>query len=133
TKDTAEFKCRILDLQVQMHPQWIGFVKGLRSLRADGPSVPPVRMRTLKTDAELGYDPCSICGQAENISGCASRMPCENCGCVFCWECADTGLYGSLADFEHFVRGSFSRGSYRLGSDSCLFCQEKTWMKAHGG
>lgn len=84
-------------------------------------------------DADLGYGPCAICGWAQNMPDYVSRMPCERCGRVVCWRCADTGVYGSLPDFQHFVSGSFRRPGFRLGSDSCLFCQERDWMSAHGG
>jgi uncharacterized protein (TIGR02996 family) len=88
---------------------------------------------SILNDGRLGYGPCCICGWARNFKGSVTRMPCEACGRVFCGQCADTGVYGSLSDFEIFVTGSCSREGYRLGSDSCLFCQKVDWMKAHGG
>jgi uncharacterized protein (TIGR02996 family) len=85
------------------------------------------------SDANLRYGPCFICGRSKNMKHWVSRMPCEKCNRVFCWECADTGVYGSLADFRHFLSVPFGRIGFRLGSDSCPFCQDMSWMKKHGG
>src|SRR5262249_21226000 len=54
-------------------------------------------------DAELNYGPCVVCGVSQNHPQWVSRMPCESCGQVICHRCADTGVYGSLPDFRHFV------------------------------
>jgi hypothetical protein len=85
------------------------------------------------TDAVLGYGPCSVCGVVQNDPEWVSRMPCEQCGRVICYECADTGVYGSAPDFSHFVSGPFNRKPYYLSPDSCPYCKKMDWMKKHGG
>jgi uncharacterized protein (TIGR02996 family) len=130
---TGAFRTRFQELGATLNRQWVGFVSGWRTLRPDEPELHSTGWGSQKTDAHLGYGPCVVCGRMKPQSGCVSRMPCESCGRVFCWQCADTGVYGSLADFRHFVTGSFRRAGYRLGRDSCLFCQDMCWMQAHGG
>lgn len=75
------------------------------------------------TDDELGLPPCAGCGGAES-SRAISRVPCEKCGQVVCWHCADTGVFGSLSDFQWFV---YQREGpppvYFLLRESCPSCQ----------
>lgn len=115
----------------QLSPVWMRFVKHWETREEKEKSARGRQMKARRWDRNLRTGPCLICGWSTNVKG-VSRMACESCGRVFCWECADTGVHGSLADFWHFVEGNFSH-SYRLGRDSCLFCQTSTWMKAHGG
>lgn len=86
-------------------------------------------------DASFNYAPCIRCGNAENDPSYVTRMPCERCGLVWCYECADTGVYGSKPDFEHFVFGNFRSRSKanHLNADSCPDCQEMSWMRKNGG
>jgi hypothetical protein len=76
-----------------------------------------------------------VCGAFQNDAEWVSRMPCEKCEQVICHHCADTGVYGSLPDFRHFVTGPFKSRlrPYHLSRDSCPFCKTMDWMKKHGG
>jgi uncharacterized protein (TIGR02996 family) len=130
---TGDLAKRYLRAHDGVRSGWVGFVRTWES-RAE------VDARNANddwggetTDAELGFGPCCICGRAKNFRGCVSRMPCEKCDRVFCWQCADTGVYGSLPDFRHFIEGSFTRKPYHLDRTCCLFCQKMSWMKSHGG
>lgn len=122
---------RMVELCPDIPMHWRVLVKTYhpRDLDAHGCSTADQKV----TDTDLGYGPCYLCGRSTNYPGRVSRLSCERCDRVFCWECADTGVHGSLADFEHFVTGAFSRPGYGLGRDSCPFCQESDWMTAHGG
>jgi hypothetical protein len=86
-------------------------------------------------DAELRYGPCVVCSASQDDAEWVSRMPCERCDRVICHRCADTGVYGSLPDFRHFVSGPFrSQGRpYHLSRDCCPFCKTGDWMRLHGG
>ena len=57
-----------------------------------------------------------------------TRVPCESCGRVVCWKCADCGVFASLSDFQHFIHRRKALGSdvYIL-AESCPNCQETTW------
>jgi len=117
--------------KIHTHGHWMSFIHCWEPRKEvdENEIVFPIRT----SDAKLRYGPCFICGRSKNMKHWVSRMPCEKCHRVFCWECADTGVYGRLPDFRHFVNGPFGRNGYRLGSDSCPFCQDMGWMKKHGG
>jgi len=87
------------------------------------------------TDAALKCGPCVVCGASQNNADSVSRMPCENCRQIICFRCADTGVYGSLPDFQHFVSGPFrsQTRSHHLNRDCCPFCKTMNWMKKWGG
>ncbi len=124
---------RMLELVAVLNRHWMNLV-GDQVGRVSGHDLTYSASAGSLTDVQLGYGPCVLCGRAEHATGCVSRMPCEACGRVFCWQCADTGVYGSLPDFEKvFVTGMCRRSGFRIGSDSCPFCQKTDWMKAHGG
>lgn len=124
---------RLFALHSRINRHWTSFISRLSSPNDEGPAGAGSDGNSIDLDARLGYGPCAICGRRANRTDWVSRMPCVRCGRVLCWECADTGVHGSLPDFRHFVTGSFSVGGYRLGWDSCPFCQDADWMSTHGG
>lgn len=124
---------RRLELFNSTNPQWRSLVAQWHTPVDDRDTENVAPQPGNPTDAKLGYGSCCLCGWSKNVEGGVSRMPCEACGRVFCWRCADTGVFGSLSDFEKFVSGRFRCRQYRLGSGSCLFCQKMDWMLAHGG
>lgn len=123
----------LLKLHGQINRHWTGFIPWRHSPDEEGSETNGPTGNRRNTDAQLQYGPCAICERRANRLDCVSRIPCVRCGRVLCWECADTGVYGSLPDFQHFVTGGFSVGGCRLGWDSCPFCQRADWMSTHGG
>jgi hypothetical protein len=84
------------------------------------------------SDRKLKLGPCAFCGKSENYTGLISRVPCEKCGKVVCWECADCGVYGSLSDFQSFVLRRTDGGKdVYLRAENCRNCQETTWWKKY--
>ena len=130
---TEEYLQQVLQLHEQFNRHWISFVSCWQTRDEVDPETDVIPGGLAKSDVDLRAGPCVICGRSKNMVHWVSRMPCAKCSRVLCWECADTGVHGSLADFRHYVAGSFSRNDYRLGSDSCPFCQTMDWMKKHGG
>jgi hypothetical protein len=82
-------------------------------------------------DNDLNLGHCDFCGKSENTDV-ISRVPCENCKKVVCWECADCGVYGSLHDFQYFVHRHSANGKevYIL-AESCPDCQETSWWEKY--
>lgn len=120
-------------LRPDLNRHWAGFIscwqereEADRDVKFEGIPMPT-------NDEQLGHGPCIICGRSTHMLHWVSRMPCSECRRVFCWECADTGVHGSLPDFRHFVLGHFSHPGYRLRPDSCPFCQQADWMSTHRG
>lgn len=74
-------------------------------------------------DGDLGLGLCGFCG-AVAVTDVISRVPCEGCGRVVCWHCADCGVFGSLSDFQWFV---YQREGpppvYFLLRENCPSCQ----------
>jgi uncharacterized protein (TIGR02996 family) len=132
-KPTDEHLERVLHLHEQLNRDWMSFISCWKTRDEVDPEEEIIPGMLAKSDADLRVGPCVICGRSKDMVHWISRLPCEKCSRVLCWECADTGVYGSLADFRHFIAGAFSRKGYRLGSDSCPFCQTMDWMKKHGG
>lgn len=83
------------------------------------------------SDLHLLHGPCIVCGRTVHMQHWISRLPCEGCGRVLCWECADTGVYGSLPDLSRFVALRRPGPGGRLGTDCCPFCQTTDWMAQH--
>lgn len=84
-------------------------------------------------DVDLCFGPCAFCGKREN-SEVISRAPCESCGQIVCWECADCGVFGSLHDFQSFVfRHTKGGDDVYLRAENCPACQEISWMDKYGG
>jgi uncharacterized protein (TIGR02996 family) len=127
---TAE---RLLQLHNQLNRHWAGFIECWRAREEVDPKIEVIPGEVRTNDAELGLGPCTICGRSQDMVRWVSRLPCESCNRVFCWECADTGIYGSLADFRHFFADMDGRWRGYLGSDSCPICQETDWMRSHRG
>jgi len=103
-KDRQRHLDRLIAMHGRINRRWTGFIERWPSLDEEalelGSSASGGGM-----DALLGYGPCAICGRRANWTDWVSRMPCGRCGRVLCWECVDTGVYGSLPDFQHFVTG----------------------------
>jgi uncharacterized protein (TIGR02996 family) len=132
-RPTEEHVKRLHQFHEQINRHWTSFIGRWQPLEEVDPDMQVIPGYLATNDVRLGYGPCVICKRSRHMLHWVSRLPCENCNRVLCWECADTGVHGSLPDFRHFVEGSFRRARYRLGSDSCPFCQEMDWMKKHGG
>jgi hypothetical protein len=82
-------------------------------------------------DTKLDLGPCAFCGKRVNTD-LISRIPCEKCRKVVCWECADCGVYGSLHDFQYFVnRDPTGGGKVFLLPESCPTCQETSWWEKY--
>jgi predicted RNA-binding Zn-ribbon protein involved in translation (DUF1610 family) len=85
------------------------------------------------SDKNLSFGPCSWCGFnqiTENIS----RIPCEKCGHVICWRCADCGVFGSLSDFQKFICAKDSEADrLYLKWDNCPYCLLIPWHAAKEG
>jgi uncharacterized protein (TIGR02996 family) len=128
-----QYATRVAELHHQVNRHWTGFITCWKTRDEVDPAEQVMPGGLGVSDAKLSLGPCVICGRSKNMAHWVSRLSCDRCDRVLCWECADTGIYGSLPDFRHFVAGSFKHGGYRLGSDSCPFCQEMDWMRKHGG
>lgn len=84
-------------------------------------------------DAGFHLGPCDLCGYAGEDSMYISRLRCEKCGQVICWQCADCGVYGSISDFQSFVyRHSRKKKDYFLLAENCPNCQEMRWWAKYG-
>ena len=131
--EDEEMRARLNELKRIINRHWVHYIDPFW-LVADDDCSPELQNHDGQIpDAILNYRPCILCGRCQNRRWHVSRMPCENCGCVLCWQCADTGVHGSLPDFQHFVTGKFARPNFQLDRQCCPFCQTMTWMKAHGG
>ena|ERR1044071_1302149 len=128
-----QYVLRWQELHQQINRHWASFIDCWHTRDEVDPMEKVIPGELSVSDVNLNLGPCVICGRSKKMVYWVSRLPCEKCKRVFCWECADTGVYGSLPDFRHFVAGTFKRERYRLGSDSCPFCQEIDWMKKNGG
>jgi hypothetical protein len=84
-------------------------------------------------DEKLNFGSCDFCGEKNNSKKEITRVPCETCGRVVCWKCADCGVFSSLSDFQSFVyrHKPYGRDVYLL-AESCPNCQEMTWWKKYG-
>ncbi len=81
------------------------------------------------TDLQLG--PCDFCGKSENTDV-ISRVLCEKCKKVLCWECADCGVHSSLSDFQKFIRRYTAQGrEVYILAESCPNCQETSWWEKY--
>jgi len=80
------------------------------------------------TDLKLGC--CDFCGKSENTDV-ISRVLCESCKKVVCWECADCGVYSSLHDFQYFIHRRTQGKEVYLLAESCPNCQETSWWEKH--
>lgn len=130
---SGDEKARVIKLHDTINRHWAGLVESWQMPVECDPEEVVSSEKLPTNDCKLGYGPCVLCGRKVHMKRWVSRLPCEKCGRVWCWECADTGVYGSLSDFLSFIEGRWSRPQYRLGSDSCPCCQEMDWMRAHGG
>jgi predicted RNA-binding Zn-ribbon protein involved in translation (DUF1610 family) len=84
-------------------------------------------------DEKLGFGPCDLCGESDNSREVITRVPCETCGRIVCWKCADCGVFASLHDFQSFVHRHKPRGKdVYLLAESCPKCQETTWWRKYG-